>query len=51
MIIVATADIIIQMVEGKLEPMEAYTNGLLKAYGDEDYLKVLPLGKRKIKNK
>ena len=51
LIIVASADVIMQMVEGKLEPMEAYTNGLLKAYGDEDYLKVLPLGKRKTKNK
>ena len=49
LIIVTSAAVIIQMVEGELEPMEAYTNGLLKAYGDMDYLKVLPLGKRKNK--
>ncbi|MBQ9141085.1 MAG: SCP2 sterol-binding domain-containing protein [Lachnospiraceae bacterium] len=49
LIIVTSAAVIIQMVEGKLEPMEAYTNGLLKAYGDEDYLKILPLGKHKNK--
>ena len=47
LIVVTTADVIIQMVEGRLEPMEAYTNGLIKAYGDEDYLKLLPLGKHK----
>lgn len=51
LIIVTTADVILQMVEGKLEPMEAYTNGLLKAYGDEEYLRVLPLEKRKNKEK
>lgn len=49
MIIVTTAEVIVQMAVGKLEPMEAYTNGLLKAYGDEDYLKLLPLGKHKNK--
>ena len=45
LIIVTTADVIIQMAEGEVEPMEAYSNGLLKAYGDVNQLRVLPLGK------
>ena len=44
MIIVTTANVILQMLEGGLQPMEAYINGQLKAYGDIDQLKVLPLG-------
>lgn len=44
LIIVTTADVIMQMIEGGLKPMVAYTNEQLKAYGNIDYLKVLPLG-------
>lgn len=44
LIIVTTADVIVQMVEGKLQPMAAFTNGQLKVYGDEGQLKVLPFG-------
>lgn len=43
-IIVTSADVIMQMIEGKLQPMVAYANDLLKAYGDVEQLKVLPLG-------
>lgn len=43
-IIVTTADVIMQMVEGKLQPMAAYTNGQLKAYGEIVQLKLLPFG-------
>lgn len=43
-IIVTSADIIMQMIEGKVLPMVAYTNDMLKAYGDINQLKVLPLG-------
>lgn len=42
LIIVTTADVIMQMLEGKLQPMAAYTNEQLKVYGDEVQLKVLP---------
>ena len=44
LIIVATADVIVQMLNGALAPMHALTNGLLRAYGDIDQLKVLPFG-------
>ena len=44
LIIVTTADVIIQMLEGKLTPRVAYTNGQIKVYGDSRQLEVLPLG-------
>ena len=44
LIIVTSADVIIQMVEGKLQPMAAYANEKLRVYGDVEQLKVLPLG-------
>ena len=44
LIVVTTADIIIQMLEGKLTPRVAYTNGQLKVYGDSRQLEVLPMG-------
>ena len=43
-IIVTTADVIVQMVEGKLTPRVAYTNGQLRVYGDSRQLENLPLG-------
>ena len=43
-IIVTTADVIMQMIEGKLQPRVAYTKELLKVYGDTELLEVLPLG-------
>ncbi len=42
-IIVTTADVILQMIEGGLQPMVAYTNEQMKVYGNIDHLKVLPL--------
>jgi len=44
LIIVTSADVIMQMIEGKLRPKEAYTNGLLCLYGDVALLEILPLG-------
>lgn len=43
-IIVTTADIIMQIIEGNLQPRVAYTNGQLNAYGDVEQLSVLPFG-------
>lgn len=44
LIIVATADVIVQMLDGELAPMAALTNQQLKAYGDVRQLEVLPFG-------
>ena len=44
LLIVTTADVVMQMIEGKLQPMVAYTNEQLKAYGNINHLEVLPLG-------
>ena len=41
-IIVTTADVIIQMLEGELLPRIAYANEKLRAYGNVDQLQVLP---------
>lgn len=43
-IIVTTADVIMQMIEDGLQPMVAYTNEQMKVYGNINHLKVLPLG-------
>lgn len=43
-IIVTSADVIMQMVEGKLQPRAAYTKELLRVYGDVELLGVLPFG-------
>ena len=43
-IIITSADVIMQMVEGKLQPRVAYTKELLKVYGDVELLGVLPFG-------
>ncbi len=43
-IIVTSADVIMQMVEGKLMPKAAYSNGMLTIYGDVQQLNILPLG-------
>ncbi len=43
-IIVTSADVIMQMVEGTVKPRAAYSNGQLKVYGDVVQLDVLPLG-------
>lgn len=43
-IIVTTADVIMNMIEGKIQPRVACTNGQLKVYGDVEQLNVLPLG-------
>ena len=43
-IIVTSANVIMQMAEGNLKPRAAYTDGLLKVYGDVVQLDVLPLG-------
>ena len=44
LIVVTTARVIIQMLEGGLTPRAAYTNGQLKVYGDSRLLDVLPMG-------
>ena len=44
LIIVTSADVIMQMLSGELQPMAAYTNEQLKMYGDESQLNVLPFG-------
>lgn len=46
-IIITTADTIMQMVEGKLHPRVAYAKELLKVYGDTELLGVLPFRKQK----
>lgn len=43
-IIVATAEVIVQMLEGKLTPRVAYTNGQVRVYGDSRQLENLPMG-------
>jgi putative sterol carrier protein len=43
-IIVTTAEVILQMLEGKLTPRVAYTNGQLRVYGDSRQLENLPMG-------
>lgn len=43
-IIVTSADVIMQMIEGKLQPRVAYTKELLKVHGDVELLQVLPFG-------
>ena len=45
LIIVTSADVIMQMVEGNLQPMEAHSKELLRVYdGDLEQLKLLPFG-------
>ena len=44
LIIVTTADVIMQMVEGKIQPRVAYTKELLKLYGDVELVELLPFG-------
>ena len=44
LIIVTTADVILQMLEGRITPRVAYTNGQLKVYGDSRQLENLPFG-------
>lgn len=46
-IIVTSADVIMQMVEGTVKPRAAYSNGQLKVYGDVVQLDILPLGCRR----
>lgn len=47
-LIVTKADIVLQMLSGKIKPREAYANGFLHAYGDVELLDVLPFeGKKK----
>lgn len=44
-LIITTADTLIQMVEGNMHPRVAYTQDLLNVYGDVELLGVLPFGK------
>ena len=46
-IIVGTAETILEMAEGKLQPMNAYTNEKIRAYGNVDQLEMLPFVPRK----
>lgn len=43
-IIETTADVILQMLEGRLHPRAAYTNGQMQVYGDISQLELLPFG-------
>lgn len=43
-IIETTADVIMEMLEGRLQPRAAYTNGQMKVYGDVRQLAILPFG-------
>lgn len=45
MIIITSADIIMQMLDGKLQPMAAYTYEQLQVYGNIELLNILPFGK------
>lgn len=45
-IIVTTADVIMQIVDGSLQARAAYVNGQLKVYGDVRQLDVLPFESR-----
>lgn len=54
LIIVASADVIMLMIEGEVKPREAYAKELLKVSGNVELLNVLPFGdkyKEKIKVK
>ena len=44
LIVVTTAEVILQMLEGKITPRVAYTNGQLRVYGDSRMLENLPFG-------
>ncbi len=44
-IIVTSADAVMQMIEGKVLPKVAYTKEMLKVLGDAELLGVLPFGK------
>lgn len=43
LLVITSAEVIMQMAEGKVAPREAYAKELLKAYGDVELLNVLPL--------
>lgn len=44
LIIVTTADVILQLLKGTLHPKAAYTDGLMELHGDVRRLDVLPFG-------
>ena len=44
LVIVTTAEVIMQMLSGKVTPRAAYTNGLITVYGDSRQLENLPFG-------
>lgn len=44
LLVVTSAEVIMQMAEGKVKPREAYAQELIRAYGDVELLSVLPLG-------
>ncbi len=48
-LIVATAEVITQMISGELQPMAAYTKGLIKVYDGLEQLRWLPFGGHKSK--
>lgn len=53
LIVVTTAEMIMQMLEGKIQPREAYAKELIKVHGDVEVLSLLPFGcecKADIKN-
>lgn len=42
LLIITSAETIMQMLSGELRPMMAFTNGQIKVFGEVDRLKVLP---------
>jgi len=51
MIIFTSADVLSQMSAGTLQPMAAYTSGMIRVWGDVKNLQLLPLGGRKVCDK
>ncbi len=43
-IIVTSAEVIMQMIAGSINARGAYANGMLRAYGEVEQLELLPLG-------
>ncbi len=43
-IIITSADVLLQIMDGKLPPMVAYTNDQIRVHGDVELLKFLPVG-------
>lgn len=45
-LIVTNADVVVRMLEGKLQSRAAYSDGLMQVHGDVGQLEILPFGGR-----